>query len=35
MKNESDAEKFAIMLIESGANVNEPSQSETNLLICH
>lgn len=32
MKNESDAEKFAIMLIESGANVNEPSQSETNLF---
>ena len=32
MRNEQDAEKFATILIEHGANVNEPSQSETNLF---
>lgn len=30
MQNERDAEKFAILLIDKGANVNEPSQNETN-----
>ena len=30
MQNERDAEKFARILIQNGANVNEPSQSETN-----
>lgn len=32
MQNERDAEKFANILIQHGANVNEPSQSETNLF---
>lgn len=32
MQNERDAEKFARILIQNGANVNEPSQSETNLF---
>ena len=31
MNNEDDAEKFAQILIQNGANVNEPSQNETNL----
>lgn len=30
MQNERDSERFARLLIQSGANVNEPSQNETN-----
>ena len=32
MQNEQDAEKFANILIQHDANVNETSQSETNLF---